>query len=188
MLRRRRHLRITRNDQRLRHDDADAAALSGLRNREALQRWMVAHRIGRVTMRDAPHQFALVEIDRGDDAIGWLDQRKPLRSGSEESGPAAAGGCGFGAAPSASAFRRRTRSSGASAALRRIRGATESGALRYAELAPLHAGHVPDIGLELRRWLDQRTGRHLRIVRFGVKDVQLRIETTARPVGAAAGV
>ena len=60
----RRHLRIADDDQRLRHQQADAAALTRLRDVQPLERRMIADVVRRVAVRHLPQQLAAIEIDR----------------------------------------------------------------------------------------------------------------------------
>src|SRR4051812_32787429 len=75
---RRRELRITEDHKCLRNDEPDAAALAGAGNRHALERRVVAHRVRRFAVRHLPLHVPLVEIDRGKDTVGRLEDREAL--------------------------------------------------------------------------------------------------------------
>src|SRR5688572_20591557 len=66
------------NDQRLRDERSDAPLTSGARNRQALERRMIADVVRRFAVCDLPEQLALVQIDGADTAVRRLDQREPL--------------------------------------------------------------------------------------------------------------
>ena len=66
MFRRRRDLRVSHDDERLRHEQPDAlrAQLSRLRHIDSFERGMIPYVVRRVAMRRLPHQLAAIEIDR----------------------------------------------------------------------------------------------------------------------------
>jgi len=68
---------VAGNEQRLGHEGADAALAARARDRQALQRRMIAHVVGGLAVRDLPEQFASIQVDRADLAVGGLDQRQP---------------------------------------------------------------------------------------------------------------
>ena len=75
VLRSRRYLRIADDDERFRHKQTDASALSGLGNVHSSQRGVVSDGVGCVAMRNLPHEFTLVEIDRRHHTVRRLYER-----------------------------------------------------------------------------------------------------------------
>ena len=71
----RENARLTRNDERLRHECANRAGSAGAWNIESLQRRMIANVIRRLAVRNLPEDFAFIEIDGADAAIRRLHQR-----------------------------------------------------------------------------------------------------------------
>ena len=79
--RRRRELRVAGDHQRLGDQHADAAALAGLRDVQALQQRVVADRVGRVAVRHLEQQLVRVlQVDRRQHAVGRLDDRQALEA------------------------------------------------------------------------------------------------------------
>src|SRR4030095_4787748 len=56
----------------------DVAVLTGLRNRQPLERGMIADIVRRVAVRSLPEQFAAIEIDGGNQAVRRFHERQPL--------------------------------------------------------------------------------------------------------------
>ena len=69
---------FTGDHERLGDERPDSALPSGPRNRESLQKRMIADVVRRLTVRNLPEQRALLQIDRRDSTVRRLDQRQPL--------------------------------------------------------------------------------------------------------------
>ncbi len=79
MIRRGGDLTVARDHQVLGHQGADIEArLAGAGHVDALERRIVADRIGRVAMRDLPDDVTLVHVDRADGRVRRLQQRQAL--------------------------------------------------------------------------------------------------------------
>src|SRR5262245_23169064 len=78
MLGRRCHLNVAAGDERLSDEETYVAVLTCLRNRQPLERGMIADVVRRVPMRGLPEEFAAIEIDGGNQAVRWFHQRQPL--------------------------------------------------------------------------------------------------------------
>src|SRR5437660_12242095 len=104
MIGRRRHQRIAHDDERLRHDDADIARLSGLRNIDAAEHLAVADVVGCIAVRRRPFERALVEIDADNDAVRRFEDRQTLHDRPRATEAFAAAGAAAPARRTAAAF------------------------------------------------------------------------------------
>src|SRR2546430_3261262 len=66
------------DDERLRHQYADAPLSAGAWNREPLERRMILDVVRRLAVRDLPRERPLVHVERGDASVRRLDDRQPL--------------------------------------------------------------------------------------------------------------
>ncbi len=188
-----RHLRLAGHEQRLRHQRADDAGLSGSRNLQPFQRRVVADVVRRVAVRDLPQDLAAIEADRRDAAVGRLDDRQALdrQPGTAAlttatAARAASGGwcrrrwrqcrgrCAAPARGRCRTFRDRHRRSSRSRAHRHRRA-------RAGQRAALDVVHVVLRGIGLDQSEHAR-----RSARVHVQDARLGIERAARPDGSAA--
>src|SRR5262249_9635092 len=78
--RRRGHLWIARDSERLRDHDADAARLPSLPDVHPAQLRVVANRIWRIAVRHLEFQCARVQVDRWADAVGRFHNRQTIEA------------------------------------------------------------------------------------------------------------
>src|SRR5262245_37889543 len=78
VIRRGRGLRFTYDEERLRDQGTDGTRLAGTGNRQTFERRVIAHDIRCFALGNLPDEIALVQVDRRDTPIGWLEERKSL--------------------------------------------------------------------------------------------------------------